>query len=109
MIEGSPYQTKAKSEQDVLDYPIKLNDKLVGIFNAVNQHTAPTTQSRVAYQDIARLIDLEIEQFKTLYQNEIKQYNALVHEKNIDFIMLKSNSHRLFTRWLLLLKTFDTD
>ncbi|MBK7040508.1 MAG: glycosyl hydrolase [Bacteroidetes bacterium] len=89
VIEGNLYQTKAKSEQDVLNYPIKLNDKLVGIFDAVNQHTAPTTQSRVAYQDIAHLIDLEIEQFKTLYQNEIKQYNALVHEKNIDFIMLK--------------------
>jgi hypothetical protein len=46
-IEETLYQTKAKSGQDVLNYPIKLNDKLSGVFNAANSgNFAPSKQSR---------------------------------------------------------------
>jgi photosystem II stability/assembly factor-like uncharacterized protein len=88
-IEESLYQTKAKSGQDVLNYPIRLNDKLAGIFDAVNQHTAPSAQSKEAYDDLVKLIDVEIERFKAIQIKDIKQYNQLVREKNIDFIFLK--------------------
>lgn len=88
-IEESLYQTKAKSGQDVLNYPIRLNDKLAGIFDAVNQHTAPSAQSKEAYDDLVKLIDVEIERFKAIQNKDIKQYNQLVRDKNIDFIFLK--------------------
>ena len=88
-IEENLYQTKAKSGQDVLNYPIRLNDKLAGVFDAVNQHTAPTAQSKEAYHDLEILIDRELNQFKSIQSNEIKKYNQLIREKNIDFIMLK--------------------
>jgi hypothetical protein len=73
----------------VLNYPIRLNDKLAGIFDAVNQHTAPSAQSKEAYDDLVKLIDVEIERFKAIQIKDIKQYNQLVREKNIDFIFLK--------------------
>nr|MBP6314249.1 hypothetical protein [Chitinophagaceae bacterium] len=88
-IEESLYQTKAKSGQDVLNYPIRLNDKLAGIFDAVNQHTAPTAQSKEAYDDLVKFIDVEIDRFKAIQNKYIKQYNQLVRDKNIDFIFLK--------------------
>jgi photosystem II stability/assembly factor-like uncharacterized protein len=88
-IEENLYQTKAKSGQDVLNYPIRLNDKLAGVFDAVNQHTAPSAQSKEAYHDLEILIDRELNQFKSIQSNEIKKYNQLIREKNIDFIMLK--------------------
>ncbi len=88
-IEESLHQTKAKSGQDVLNYPIRLNDKLSGIFDAVNQHTAPSAQSKEAYDDLVILIDIEIARFKSIQNKEIKQYNQLVRDKNIDFIFLK--------------------
>lgn len=88
-IEDKLYQTKAKSNQDVLNYPIKLNDKLSGVFGSVNEYTAPSEQSLEAFQDISKLIDVEINKFKTLQVNEIKQYNKLVRENEIDYIMLK--------------------
>lgn len=57
-IEESLYQTKAKSGQDVLNYPIRLNDKLV--FDAANQHE-PMAQSKEAYDDLVKFIDVEID------------------------------------------------
>ncbi len=32
-IEEALYQTKSKSEQDVLNYPIRLNDKISGLYD----------------------------------------------------------------------------
>ncbi len=88
-IEGNLYQNKAKSFQDVLNYPIKLNDKLAGIFNAANQETAPTKQVKQAYQEIAEQIDSEINAFYKVIQHEVAQYNEYVHQHNIDYLQIK--------------------
>lgn len=88
-IEEHLYQTKAKSGQDVLNYPIRLNDKLSGIFDAANQHTAPTKAALDAYQEVASKIDIELKQFKTIIDSDVKTYNKLVREKEIGLIMLK--------------------
>jgi len=89
VIEEHLYQTKAKSGQDVLNYPIRLNDKLSGVFDAANQHTAPSESARDAYTDVAAKIDIEISSFKTVLDTEIKAYNKLVREKEIGLILLK--------------------
>jgi photosystem II stability/assembly factor-like uncharacterized protein len=91
-IEEKLYQTKAKSGQDVLNYPIRLNDKLSGIFDAVNQHTAPSSQSREAFVDICQEINLEIDRFQNLKKNKIAAYNKKIREKNIDYIQLEKNN-----------------
>ena len=88
-VEEHLYQTKAKSGQDVLNYPIRLNDKLAGVFNAANQHTAPSQSAQDAYQDVATKIDVEINTFKTILDTDIKTYNKSVREKEIGLIMLK--------------------
>lgn len=85
-IENELYQTKAKSFQDVLNYPIKLNDKLASLFNAANQETAPTKQVKDAYREIARLIDEQLISFEQLVDGDILQYNRLVRDKRIDYI-----------------------
>lgn len=88
-VEEHLYQTKAKSGQDVLNYPIRLNDKLAGVFDAANQHTAPTKAARDAYADVAGKIDVEIGRFKAVLESDINLYNTLVREKQISFILLK--------------------
>ncbi|GBL35747.1 hypothetical protein EMGBS15_13420 [Filimonas sp.] len=88
-IEEHLYQTKAKSGQDVLNYPIRLNDKLAGVFDAANQHTAPTQSALDAYNDVAAKIDLEVAAFKTVIDTDVKAYNKSVRDKEIGLIMLK--------------------
>ncbi len=49
-IEEALYQTKAKSEQDVLNYPIRLNDQIAGLYDyAASGNYAPTQQVKEAY------------------------------------------------------------
>lgn len=90
-IEDRLYQTKAKSSQDVLNYPIRLNDKIAGVFDAVNQHTAPTGASREAFRDLSLLAEAELRTFRDLQQKELKHYNALIREKQIDYILPVQN------------------
>lgn len=92
-IEENLYQTKAKSGQDVLNYPIRLNDKLSGIFDAANQHTAPTQSVLEAYEEIKSKIDKELLDFKQIVQGDVKTYNNLVHEQKIDLILLKKEDN----------------
>jgi hypothetical protein len=88
-VEEHLFQTKAKSGQDVLNYPIRLNDKLSGVFDAANQNTAPTKSAMDAYKDVAEKIDIEILSFKTILNSDVKLYNSLVRQKGIDLILLK--------------------
>ena len=66
-IEETLYQTKAKSGQDPLNYPIKLNDKLSGVFDAANSgNFAPSKQSREVYDELAGQIDAQLNKFKLI-------------------------------------------
>lgn len=90
-IENNLYQTKAKSGQDVLNYPIKLNDKLAGLFDAANQNTKPSQQVIMAYQELEMAINKELDAFSLLEKNEIKKYNEMVRQANIDLIRINKN------------------
>ncbi|MHB1922385.1 MAG: WD40/YVTN/BNR-like repeat-containing protein, partial [Chitinophagaceae bacterium] len=49
-VEQALDQTKAKSGEDLLNYPIRLNDKLAGVFNVANSgYMAPSKQVREVY------------------------------------------------------------
>lgn len=89
-IESNLYQNKAKSHQDVLNYPIKLNDKLAGLFNAANQETAPTKQVKDAYEEIVILIDKELNAFSKILREDVADYNRIVRDRKIDYIQVKS-------------------
>ncbi|MBL7766585.1 MAG: hypothetical protein JNJ58_10855 [Chitinophagaceae bacterium] len=88
-IEENLYQTKAKSGQDVLNYPIRLNDKLSGIFSAADQHTAPSAQVQEAFTDLCVDIDKQLQSFRNIKDRELKDYNRIIREKDIDYIMIK--------------------
>ncbi|NJO25019.1 MAG: hypothetical protein HC867_03325 [Bacteroidia bacterium] len=82
-IEETLYQTKAKSGQDVLNYPIKLNDKLSGVFDAANSgNMAPSKQSREVYADLAAKCDAELSKLNKIMSDDIPAFNRLIREKH---------------------------
>jgi len=86
-IEETLYQTKAKSGQDVLNYPIRLNDKLSGLFDVANSgNFAPSRQSRAVYQELAAAIDAQLAGFRQLQDVELKRLNELIREKALPVI-----------------------
>jgi hypothetical protein len=89
-IEETLYQTKAKSGQDVLNYPIRLNDKLSGVFDVANSgNFAPSRQSTQVYADIATQIDAQLNKLKTIKEKDIPAFNELIRQKSLPVIGVK--------------------
>jgi photosystem II stability/assembly factor-like uncharacterized protein len=92
-IEEKLHQTKAKSGQDVLNFPIRLNDKLSGLFDAANSgNMAPSKQSKEVFADLSRQADTELGKLKDLMNNEVKQLNQMIRDKSLPVIGVKRDS-----------------
>ncbi len=90
-IEETLYQTKAKSGQDVLNYPIKLNDKLSGVFNAANSgNFAPSKQSREVYGELASQIDRELNKLKSVKEKDVPAFNDAIRREALPVIGIKN-------------------
>ncbi|MEP6615974.1 MAG: hypothetical protein ABJA57_05315 [Ginsengibacter sp.] len=89
-IEEALYQTKSKSSQDVLNYPIRLNDKIAGLYNyASSGNYAPTKQVREAYNELSARADVELNKFKTVLAVDLPKFNQLIREKQLTLIGVK--------------------
>ncbi|MCE3283263.1 MAG: glycosyl hydrolase [Chitinophagaceae bacterium] len=89
-IEEALYQTKAKSGQDVLNFPIRLNDKISGLYDfASSGYNPPAQQVKDAYQELAGQADVQLSRLKQIMTVQVVQLNRLVHEKSIPIIGIK--------------------
>jgi len=89
-IEEVLYQTKAKSGQDVLNYPIRLNDKIAGLFNVVaSGQTAPSKQAVEAFADLKGQADTALTSLKGMMDKDLKALNQMIHEKMVPVISIK--------------------
>lgn len=89
-IEESLYQTKSKSGQDPLNFPIRINDKLSGLFDVVNSGmNAPSKQSKEVFADLSNQADVQINKLKKIISEELPKFNQLIREKGLPVIGLK--------------------
>lgn len=89
-IEEELHQTKAKSSQDVLNFPIKLDDKLSSVYDVASAgFAAPSKQVKEAYAELAVLIDSQLNKLKKILSDDVAKLNQLIHEKTISVIGLK--------------------
>jgi photosystem II stability/assembly factor-like uncharacterized protein len=89
-IEETLYQTKAKSGQDVLNYPIRLNDKLSGVFDAANSgNFGPSKQVRDVFADLSAQVDVQLNKLNTIKQITIPAFNDLIRQKALPVIGVK--------------------
>ncbi len=66
-IEEAIYQTKNRSGQDPLNYPIRLNDKLAGVYSNVSGGDfRPTKQSYDVYRGLAAQLDALLKKLEPL-------------------------------------------
>ncbi|HEX8331589.1 MAG TPA: hypothetical protein VF622_03150, partial [Segetibacter sp.] len=93
-IEEALYQTKSKSGQDVLNYPIRLNDKISGLFDVASSgYNPPSSQVRAAYQQLSGEADKQLTALRQVMDNEVKAFNKLIHEKEVPVIGVKNKLH----------------
>ncbi len=89
-IEKELYQTKNKSRQDPLNFPIKLNNKLAHL-NALTSRGEypPTDQAYTVKEELEELIDVQLEAYKKIRESDIPNLNVMIRDKTLDYIKLE--------------------
>jgi hypothetical protein len=86
-IEEALHQTKAKSGQDVLNFPIRLDDKMSGVFeSAAAGYVAPTKQVKETYTELKGQVDEQLKKYEALKKEGVKALNEVVHKLMIPII-----------------------
>jgi photosystem II stability/assembly factor-like uncharacterized protein len=91
-IEDSLCQTKAKSDEDVLNYPIRLNDHIAGIYSfAASGNYPPTQQVKEAFAYLSKKADVQLEKLKNILDIDVPKFNDLIRIKQLPVIGLKKD------------------
>ncbi len=88
-VEEVLIQTKAKSNQDVLNYPIRLNNYLVALGGVVESaDSAPTQVSYDVFNMLSKQVDEQLARWKQIVGTDIPAYNEVVKKQEVPAIIL---------------------
>jgi photosystem II stability/assembly factor-like uncharacterized protein len=92
-IEEALYQTKNRSSQDPLNFPIRLNNKLAALAGVVGSaEAAPTAQSYAVYDEVVAQIDAQLQKLAQIMKTDVPAFNQLVRDQNIPAVVVKPQS-----------------
>ena len=89
-IEKTLYQTKNKSNQDPLNFPIKLTNKLGHLNSLVTMGDFPPTSQDIAVQqELSKQIEKQLKTFDALIDKEIQGFNTSFNEMKLNYLFLE--------------------
>jgi hypothetical protein len=87
-IEKGLYQTKNQSNQDPLNFPIKLTNKLAHLNSLVGMDDfPPTRQDILVKNELTQKIDKELEKFDLLISKEVADFNREFNALNLNYLI----------------------
>ena len=88
-IEEVLYQTKNRSGQDPLNFPVRLNNKLAALNSeSSSSDFKPNVQTKAVYQEIAAQIDVQLNLLNKIFNEQVPKLNDLVKARQVDVIQL---------------------
>ncbi|HKR30261.1 MAG TPA: hypothetical protein VJT08_07280, partial [Terriglobales bacterium] len=92
-VEDALIQSKAKSSQDVLNYPIRLNNELVALSGSISSaDAAPTQQSYDVFNMLKQRSDQQVAKWDELVKSDLANFNQLVRQQEVPAIILENPS-----------------
>ena len=92
VVEEALHQTRAKSGQDVLNYPIRLDDKISGLYDfAASGNSAPARQVKDAYAELSAQADLQLNKLKKIIEEDLVKLNDMIREKALPVIGVRKD------------------
>ena len=89
-VEDVLIQSKSKSGQDPLNYPILLDNKIAALIGVVSSADAgPTEQSYSVFEGLSGKADIQIEKLKAVLEFDLPAFNELVRKAKIPAVILK--------------------
>lgn len=89
-IEDALIQSKAHASEDVLNYPIRLNNKLAALFFTVNfSNSRPTAQDQAVFEELKAQTDAQLARWQSIQATELPALNTKIQALNLPAIYLK--------------------
>jgi photosystem II stability/assembly factor-like uncharacterized protein len=89
-VEEVLIQSKSKSSQDPLNYPVKLDNKIAALASlSAGADARPTDQSLELFKELAGIADAEIAHIKKIMTFDVPNLNALLKENGIPHIIVE--------------------
>ena len=89
-VEDSLYQTRNRSGQDPLNYPIRLNNKLGALMGVVGSSDGrPTQQSYSVFTELSHQLDRELQTMKRSVDTGLPRINSMLREAGLPPIEAK--------------------
>lgn len=90
-VEQEVYQVRNQSNQDPLNFPIKLNNKIAALLGVVEgAESRPTDQSYDVYEKLSAELDTQLELLTIIIQQDVAQLNELLRELGLDPIQTEN-------------------
>lgn len=87
-VEDALNESRNKAGEDMLNYGIKLNDKLAGLYNVVSAgNFRPTQQSRDVFAGLCTQWDTERVKLRSVRDKDIPALNAMIRQSNLPVII----------------------
>jgi photosystem II stability/assembly factor-like uncharacterized protein len=84
-IEGEVYQFRNQSNQDPLNYPIKLNNKLAALMNVVESGEGrPTKQSYEVFKELSGRLDTQLQAFDRVVKTDLPALNKTLAARKLE-------------------------
>jgi len=87
-VEKALYQTQNRSNQDPLNFPIRLTNKLGHINNLVLMNDFPPTEQDIAVRDeLTKAIEKQLATYTKLMDQDVANFNSAFKAKALDYLI----------------------
>jgi photosystem II stability/assembly factor-like uncharacterized protein len=84
VIENALYQTRLQSNQDPLNYPIRLNNQMAALLGVIESAEArPTRPTMTVFEELSRRLDVQLAALDRLLGNDLPRLNTLLRARRI--------------------------
>ena len=89
-IEKALYQTKNRSGQDPLNFPIRLTNKLAHLNRLVSMDDFPPTDQDIAVKkELTTKINAQLNTFDAMVAREIKEFNKAFNDLKLNYLFIE--------------------
>ena len=90
-IEEVIIQTRSKSRQDPLNFPIKLNDKIGALAYTVDGDYPTTQQAHDVFARLSKSLQVQLAALDAVVNGDVSEFNRLVERQSVPAIVLPTD------------------
>jgi predicted ribosome quality control (RQC) complex YloA/Tae2 family protein len=89
-VEGEIYQVRNQSNQDPLNFPIKLNNKLAALLGVVEgSENRPTDQSYEVFEYLSGLLQVQLDRLGEVLDGDLVAFNRELAEMGLEPVRIE--------------------